>query len=751
MVGDCAERLRELEAESIDTVVTDPPYGLGFMGKAWDHAVPSADVWREVLRVLKPGGHMVAFFGSRTYHRGAVAIEDAGFEIRDQLMWVYGCLDAATQVATIDGVKSYTATSVGDLVLCYDVQNGTYTYQPILEIVEYDYSDTAFRLIGDRGEQVVSRNHRCIVERGGGEAFAVAESLQCEARVPFLEDLPGLLQAVRDEHARAGGAECDVLARMHDGSDRAAECRAEDAVGEAGRCSGPMRRVPSPDMEALSVAQTHREADVQPSLQREASRDGFEDACRERSGSLVQDQRSCVCLADDWRDKSFVEGRADLPKEEGSVCQPVNPLCAMPDGICCDGEKRRVHHGASTCRCRCVGAPAVAHGSGAPHQSRRRGQQAGEPHAVRDERRAQGVRAWRGHRPELVRVVPFQYTGKVWCLRVPTGAFVAVRDGVAFPTGNSGFPKSLDVSKAIDANERFGGSGSRHLRKRDGRGVGDVGSNMHTHRSGANDVATRPASPVESDAARQWNGWGTALKPAHEPIVLARKPLQGTVAANVLEHGTGAINVKACRVAMVDEVLSAPKSDPSKRSGVVGKRMQAPGDKDRNASVQLLSINLTNALGRWPANVAHDGSDEVLEHFPRSDSTPFRENVATGDVLPLSTRTAGGFSDAGSAARFFYTAKADANDRNEGLPARLRNRHPTVKPCDLMRWLARLITPPGGVVLDPFMGSGSTGKAAMLEGFDFIGCELDSTHAEIAELRISGAGGLFCEMESDRK
>ena len=348
LTGDCLERLRELPDASVAAVVTDPPYGLGFMGKAWDHAVPSADVWREVLRVLRPGGHMAAFFGSRTYHRGAVAIEDAGFEVRDQLMWIYG----------------------------------------------------------------------------------------------------------------------------------------------------------------------------------------------------------------------------------------------------------------------------------------------------------------------------------------------------------SGFPKSLDVSKAID---KAAGAEREVLST---RRVQDIrGGKYNSADSYTEHAITAPATA----AARQWSGWGTALKPAHEPIVLARKPLQGTVAANVLAHGTGAINVEACRI---------PASD--KTPAPVGKFGRTyslgpsgfTGERDGSA----------DGLGRWPANVTHDGSDEATERF-------------------------------GDAARFFYSPKADAEDRNEGLPRDMRNTHPTVKPVDLMRWLVRLITPPGALVLDPFMGSGSTGKAALLDGFDFIGVDLDPKHVAIAEARLRNAGGLFVEIE----
>src|ERR1017187_7016803 len=145
---DNLEGMKLLPSNSIDCCVTDPPYELGFMGKKWDSTgiSYSVDFWSEVLRVLKPGGHLLAFGGTRTYHRMACAIEDAGFEIRDQIQWLYGCLSDQTQVATPSGVKPHHKTSVGDLVLCYDASIGEYSYQPILEVVEYAYSDTAYRL-----------------------------------------------------------------------------------------------------------------------------------------------------------------------------------------------------------------------------------------------------------------------------------------------------------------------------------------------------------------------------------------------------------------------------------------------------------------------------------------------------------------------------------------------------------------------------------------------------------------------------
>ena len=266
-LGDCLEILPTLEADSIDAVVTDPPYGLSFMGKEWDHGVPGEHFWREIIRVAKPGAHLLAFGGTRTFHRLACAIEDAGWEIRDCLMWVYGCLSEDTELL-IDGRWEHYHKALGKgRALCYNPDSDEYQWQPIQELVEYEYDDTAFRIRGDYTDQIVSRNHRCLVERGGGYVFALAETLEREARVPVLESVQDLF---------------DALPVPHEGT------------------------------------------------------------------------------------------------------------------------------GAQTVR-------------GAGHT-----------------------------RSDLVRVEPFHYKGKVWCIRVPSGAFVARRNGHVFVTGNSGFPKSLDVSKAID-------------------------------------------------------------------------------------------------------------------------------------------------------------------------------------------------------------------------------------------------------------------------------------------------------------
>jgi site-specific DNA-methyltransferase (adenine-specific) len=258
-----------------------------------------------------------------------------------------------------------------------------------------------------------------------------------------------------------------------------------------------------------------------------------------------------------------------------------------------------------------------------------------------------------------------------------------IRDMLAWMYG-SGFPKSHNVSKGFD---REAG-----ILKPEFKGFTVAGSSHNANISKT--IPTKgyvPPAPA-TDAAKQWQGWGTALKPAMEPITMARKPFKATVAQNVQEWGTGAINIDGCRI---------------------------PCNELRPNIISTASLPIKNTLGgslngsrkegmtdssRWPANVMHDGSAEILQGM-------------------------------GEAARFFYTPKACKDDRDDGCD----NNHPTVKPTDLMRYLCRMVTPTGGIVLDPFTGSGSTGRGAVLEGFRFIGCEMDADYIEIAKARILAA------------
>jgi site-specific DNA-methyltransferase (adenine-specific) len=236
----------------------------------------------------------------------------------------------------------------------------------------------------------------------------------------------------------------------------------------------------------------------------------------------------------------------------------------------------------------------------------------------------------------------------------------------------------------------------------------------------------------------EWEGWGTALKPAWEPIVLARKPLSGTVASNVSAHGTGALHIEACRI----EGEAKPFGRGTEGTG--GYRLH-----HRDVSEWKPADS-----GRWPANVIHDGSDEVVAAFPETSG---QSGAVTGDEPSSKTNnTYGQFNgrpatqprgDAGSAARFFYSSKADAADR-------LESKHPTVKPVDLMAYLCRLVTPPGGTVLDPFAGSGTTGMACMREGFHAVLIEREAEYVADIHRRLAHVQGsdtpLFAEPPPQR-
>lgn len=327
-----------------------------------------------------------------------------------------------------------------------------------------------------------------------------------------------------------------------------------------------------------------------------------------------------------------------------------------------------------------------------------------------------------------------------------------IRDMIAWVYG-SGFPKSHNVSCSID---KMAGHGNR------GRAIPTVGSYQSSDVEQEHKLTSNPVGPyvAKTDEAKKWEGWGSNLKPSIEPITVARKPLDGTIAENVLKWGTGAMNIDGCRVPM-------DQGDFDKLSRGVDAIRERGGSMDNSwkNSSDLSGANPANPLGRWPANFIHDGSQEVLDLFPDAKGGSWVNTDGARHFNNNGKKTgyiASGRSDAstGYAARFFYCPKANKADRNEGCEdiepkqysydgrdtpienayqrngSNANNFHPTVKPTDLMRYLCRLVTQPGGVVLDPFMGSGTTGKAAMREGFEFIGCEMDLEYYKIATARI---------------
>jgi site-specific DNA-methyltransferase (adenine-specific) len=340
-----------------------------------------------------------------------------------------------------------------------------------------------------------------------------------------------------------------------------------------------------------------------------------------------------------------------------------------------------------------------------------------------------------------------------------------IRDSLMYLYG-VGFPKSHDVSKGIDktlgAKGIFGGPKSAAHAGWIARGrMRGEDNEEGWQRPWMDDQEAVDRNAREylpgSEAAQRFKGWGTALKPAWEPVIVARKPLIGTVAQNVLAHGTGALNIDGCRIPTLE---GEENPSISRRKGAVNHLSVRPAAEteaegrmvSRQSPEAFRAERAGEAIGRWPANVIHDGSDEVEAAFAAFGDRPgqmgrARTDGATYNSVALGQKRAISNhpdirGDAGSASRFFYTAKASKNDRNtdwQGNRIPVDNLHPTVKPTDLMRWLVTLVTPPGGVVLDPFAGSGSTGKAARAAGFRFIGIEADPKFADIAWMRYGGS------------
>jgi DNA modification methylase len=250
-----------------------------------------------------------------------------------------------------------------------------------------------------------------------------------------------------------------------------------------------------------------------------------------------------------------------------------------------------------------------------------------------------------------------------------------IRDQIAW-IYSSGFPKSKNVALAIDKGE---GHPNR------GKAIPTASKYQTSDLEETNKLTSNPVPPYEakSEVAQQWEGWGTALKPAHEPIVVARRPLIGTVANNVLTYGTGALNIDGSRVGTEIVTINTFDNGAKPFGGAIGEPFSSRQQQ-----------------GRWPANVIHDDLEEEWS-------------------------------------RFFYCAKANKKERNAGTDG--ANNHPTVKPLKLMRYLVKLVTPPGGIVLDPFLGSGTTAMAAVMEGFDWVGCEMTEEYWPIIEARIEWA------------
>ena len=554
--GDCLEILPTLDAESVDSIVTDPPYGLSFMGKDWDHGVPGVPFWKAILRVAKPGAFLLAFGGTRTFHRLAVAIEDAGWEIRDCLMWIYGSgfpksLDVSK---AIDKAAGATRTIFG-------VDQSKLRPNRVNRGLVNSAGGSGFHT--DNGATVTSPATDAARQwEGWGTALKPAvEYIICAQKPLTLQGLCGKLAQ------NIGGAICQL-----------------------------------------------------PSLAKDAE------------NSLMSNQR------EHEGESSFVLWSAV------EKCNTLEDLFDLMDTL-----------------------------------------------------------------PLELEIPSSLNTGLSWLntlgVALQTERMFTTETAIGLTTDlktlNS-LPSMTTPETIIPVLTKQHGTESSAL-------IVESIFNVVNAKLASILTPSAPGLVTSLDGS-------SALRPNWRPIIVARKPINGTVAANVLKYGTGGLNIDGCRVETEDTYHYNRK----------GGNNGAVSWKGLNCEVPASS----HSQGRWPANLIHDGSEEVVGLFPQTTSGKTSNKETAPSIFGKRIMMAQEGSS-GSAARFFYCAKSSKADR-EG------STHPTMKPTSLMRYLCRLVTPPGGIVLDPFMGSGSTGKAAGLEGFEFIGIELNPEYVQIAERRISG-------------
>lgn len=579
--GNCLDHMLFMEDNSVDAIVTDPPYGLSFMGKKWDYDVPGVDIWAECLRVLKPGGHLLAFAGTRTQHRMAVRIEDAGFEIRDMIAWVYGSgfpksLDVSKALDKAAGAER--------------------------EVVGIDHRYVG---MGDRAKRALG---------------TIA---------------PGKSQGFVGDPSQITAPTTDA-ARQWQGWGTALKPALETVT---------LASKPYTDEQVRDIIQSNLfRLEARLWLLSSANAAG-------KSSTSNQSEYGAACAIAQWNADEITSTRADLCGQMGTSLFALATTTSLNivsswrrtlDESWSDGSTSTIETKSST------------------------------------------TIDWRTLKFSVSQITPASI---IKACSLP-GGFSANAS-----TAESHFNASLLLLQSI--------------------------------------LTLSVTEPVISLVQHEHQGAG--VTPNLDPVVLARKPLIGTVAGNVLTHGTGALNIDGCRVG--DEPTT---------------RIQGVAEIGFHGGNYAPGLQTGSEMGRWPANLIHDGSDEVLAAFPH----------ASGAVAPVrgseaSAKTANAFGEysgrapsdqrdgGGSAARFFYCAKASKKDRNEGLHADLEarngNHHPTVKPTDLMAYLCRLVTPPGGLVYDPFMGSGSTGKAAVREGLRFAGSEMQAEYIAIARARIAAA------------
>jgi site-specific DNA-methyltransferase (adenine-specific) len=804
--GDCLDVLRTMPDASVDAIVTDPPYGLRFMGKKWDYDVPTTEVWAECLRVLKPGGHLLAFAGTRTQHRMAVRIEDAGFEIRDLIMYCYGsgfpkstdisrridleeqkrwldvskALDNLETAAIMEAWKDHSkAASTAGLSFAksptatgISTPKSGFAPEPVLLQADQESSD-ALALVAELSFKEAHLTSKAEINSAPMPAAAneSQDPVKCAEhslkRSNAISTNAGIAQCAVKEWPSAsmgGNLKAVEALRIWLGSKPSSMQAVTNAL-----CA-----VLTADLKHITLSQSKTFQSFDTTRQT---------ACASAISVTITESmaESLISFTVDTLRKQAIDRAAGAEREVVGVNENSRPA------------KRKGGAGFDAA----VGGEALGNMSITAPATPEARQWAGWGTALKPsiETITWATKPLPPEKEQAnILVNLWKLEARLWLLSSASvaaqssmssqseyGAACAIaqwtaEDATSTRAALRGLMDTWQCEMATHMSLSIVTSWRRTLEE-----SSKLGSTSTTETESSTTIDWRtlscclsritPESIIQacslpggfianaSTAAQIFNAslaslqstltlfaiepatWralddfrGEAVKPNLDPLVMARKPLSGTVAANVLEHGTGAINVDGCRV----------ESEKATGWGGGGSALHEGGLSRDGGEARPVE-------GRWPANLIHDGSEEVVGLFPQGRSSGIYSPTdhSQGKRAKCVTNFGGMgvpsvmYSDSGSAARFFYTAKADATDRNDGLSPGERNAHPTVKPVDLMCYLCRLVTPPGGIVLDPFMGSGSTGKACVTEGFSFIGIERDADSFATAQARVVSPMPLF--------
>jgi DNA modification methylase len=759
----------------------------GFMGRGWDSDVPSAEVWREVMRVLKPGAPLLAFGGTRVWHRLAVNIEDAGFEIRDTFMWLYGCYSEDTQILTPNGWVDGTEVQEGDLVAAWDHTTDTIRFEAVQKKTLAPYNGPMIHLKNDNTDQLLTPNHRVYadvckrkqvngVRKGYWSGWQVQRA---DELVPFRStNLP--LGSFQDGEGFGDVKYAALLGWMwtEGGFDH----------GNNGR---GVRLYQS------SVNQEH--VDEIRQLLHDLGIDHSEYS-RVRTYKGREYTEYTWYWSGVWAERL----RLDLPDKKPSWetlfhMKGEEKEAFLDAAMKGDGSKDTFYQKNSECL---VKMQTLCHLTG--RQARCNFKKGSVP--IHNNPKTQLHSRHRKRNP------PVMYDGMVWCVTVPSGAVMVRRKGRIFISGNSGFPKGLDLSKGIAAKELTGKSNPEGIRQAQ---MGDEyepsGRGRVNYDSGAGSQMNGTSKPLTgSPQSERWLGYKTAIKPAWEPIVVAQKPLDGTYVNNALEHGVAGYNIDGSRIGTTKRApggLSRNKDGGgvSWSGSVDGSLNNETGEEDgHNPNIGRYPTNVVlshteecvckgtktvkghklqyteseESKGEggfsegWTGrpqgvNLGYGDADgnETVEDWECSDECPVKILDEQTGVLHapgnkgtdnqgggMWSGSAGGpaaysgYTDAGGASRFYYCAKASTSEREAGLvpePGKKRaNSHPTAKPLDLNRYFTKLILPPAREdeprkMLIPFSGVGSEMIGAFKGGWDHVtGIELQEQYVDLAEQRL---------------